>query len=672
MSQSKKQEESGNDEKESKAKGPPNAQKKARQFDFSAMFEQTVEAARLSHSERNQSDKDDEHIPFSITKATTIQERSNADAGGEPQRKDIRSTDGRHHNDDDEEIGPQFPPGMQPPRGITKHILNEQDEDIGPALPSGFIPDKSVQIPSTYDADDGFDEQITASSLIPAVCEVTIPHGSKAVTALSFDLQGTKFSTGCYGYAVNLYEFLKMDSSMKYFRQLHPCECHVINALAFSNNGEMLLVGSGSPQLKILDRQGKDWAETVRGDQYLVDLSNTKGHTAAINCCCWHPINKNEFLTCSDDGSLRLWDITDYKDITKCINTQRKVIKTKNAGGKRAVPTTCCYSRDGKLIAAGCDEGSIQIWKNGKIFVNTTYMNRKAHTGPITRLQFSPDNKRIISRSLDDTLKLFDLDNFTKPLRIAEGLNTTYPQTDCGYSPHGEFIYTTTSFKRKEKESGSLLFFDAETLELLNKIEYPDQGCIRAIWHPKINQIVVTLSNGNCKLYYDPGSSVRGALQCVIRPVRRSRQSEIIREDIILSPLTLEMFQPRGEEGEEKEITEWRIKKFLRMQSKSKKPQFRKPAENPMTGPSAGGRVAKSGGTLHSYIAQQLGTSRNKEFIQDEDIRASILRHADEAEKNPEFVARAYKRSQPVPIFQDNNEDEEQNQGPVYKASKLG
>lgn len=54
---------------------------------------------------------------------------------------------------------------MQPPRGITKHILNEQDEDIGPALPSGFIPDKSVQIPSTYDADDGFDEQVNSDVL---------------------------------------------------------------------------------------------------------------------------------------------------------------------------------------------------------------------------------------------------------------------------------------------------------------------------------------------------------------------------------------------------------------------------------------------------------------------------------------------------------------------------
>lgn len=46
------------------------------------------------------------------------------------------------------------------------------------------------------------------------------------------------------------------------------------------------------------------------------------------------------------------------------------------------------------------------------------------------------------------------------------------------------------------------------------------------------------------------------------------------------------MFQPRGEEGEEKEVTEWRIKKFLRMQNNSKRPQFRKPAEMPMTGPS--------------------------------------------------------------------------------------
>lgn len=128
------------------------------------------------------------------------------------------------------------------------------------------------------------------------------------------------------------------------------------------------------------------------------------------------------------------------------------------------------------------------------------------------------------------------------------------------------------------------------------------------------------------------------------------------------------MFQPRGEEGEEKEITEWRLKRVLRMQSGRQKPQFRKPAEMPMSGHSAGGRVAKAGGTLHSYIAKELGTSKNQTFIKDEDVRASILRHAEAAEEEPLYVAKAYKRTQPKPIFQEEEEEEDE---PQYKVSKL-
>uniref|UniRef100_A0A1I7X0K2 WD_REPEATS_REGION domain-containing protein n=1 Tax=Heterorhabditis bacteriophora TaxID=37862 RepID=A0A1I7X0K2_HETBA len=77
---------------------------------------------------------------------------------------------------------------------------------------------------------------------------------------------------------------------------------HVINSLAFSSNGETLIVCSGQSQIRLLDRKGKQWAETVHGDQYLVDVSNTKGHTASVNCCQFNPIIKTEFITCSDDG----------------------------------------------------------------------------------------------------------------------------------------------------------------------------------------------------------------------------------------------------------------------------------------------------------------------------------------------------------------------------------
>lgn len=75
--------------------------------------------------------------------------------------------------------------------------------------------------------------------------------------------------------------------------------------------------------------------------------------------------------------TLRIWSVDDYKEVTKCINSQQKVIKVKNAGGKRAIPTSCCYSVDGKLIAAGCDDGSIHVWKYGSVFVSFILVHKK-------------------------------------------------------------------------------------------------------------------------------------------------------------------------------------------------------------------------------------------------------------------------------------------------------
>ena len=40
--------------------------------------------------------------------------------------------------------------------------------------------------------------------------------------------------------------------------------------------------------------------------------------------------------------------------------------------------------------------------------------------------------------------------------------------------------------------------------------------------------------------------------------------------------------------------------------------------------------MVASGGSLHSYVAQQIGTMKNKAFLEDNDVRASILRHAEE------------------------------------------
>ena len=78
----------------------------------------------------------------------------------------------------------------------------------------------------------------------------------------------------------------------------------------------------------------------VKGDMYVLDQSRNKGHTARINAGCWHPKIKEEFMTCADDGTMRLWLMENEGRKSK------SVIKTKNRkSGLKCHPTSCTYSR---------------------------------------------------------------------------------------------------------------------------------------------------------------------------------------------------------------------------------------------------------------------------------------------------------------------------------------
>ncbi|MGH0163333.1 UNVERIFIED_CONTAM: hypothetical protein FKN15_048525 [Acipenser sinensis] len=194
---------------------------------------------------------------------------------------------------------------------------------------------------------------------IPDTHEITLQHGTKTVSALGLDPSGARLVTGGFDYDVKFWDFAGMDSALQAFRCLQPCECHQIRSLQYSMTGDVILVVSGNSQAKILDRDGFQVIECVKGDQYIVDMANTKftwvGHTAMLNSGCWHPKIKEEFLTCSNDGTVRTWDVTNEKK-------HKNVFKPRSMQGKRVIPTCCTYSRDGKLIAAGCQDGTIQIW----------------------------------------------------------------------------------------------------------------------------------------------------------------------------------------------------------------------------------------------------------------------------------------------------------------------
>ena len=477
--------------------------------------------------------------------------------------------------------------------------------------------------------DDDEDED-SIEYKIPASHEVEMRHGGKAVTAMASDASGARLASGSIDYELNFWDFAGMDKSMRSFRKISPCENHPIRCLQYSLTGDTILVVSGNSQAKILDRDGFEKMECVKGDQYINDMSKTKGHIAGLTYGSWNPTKREEFLTSALDATLRLWIVKGKE--------QKQVIKTRAQGGLKTNPTSCTFNRDGSLIAAGCLDGSIQMWDTRKMFVNTTHCVRDAHqkNSEISSIVFSYLGTTLATRCNDETMKLWDMRALRKPLHTFEGLFSRYDTTDATFSPDDSLIVTGESLE-KGKDLANLYFYDSKTFELINKIPVTNSHIIKTLWHPKLNQIFVGTGEGIIKGYYDEKRSMRGAKLCIVKSYRKKKQVEVGGMVQVITPHALPMFRQEKSRSLRKQMEKDRLDPV-----KSRRPDL------PITS-GQGGRVASSGGTLSSYVIRNLGLS--KRVDDDQDPREAILKYAKDAEENPIWIAPAYKKTQPKPIF---------------------
>ncbi|KAM9841560.1 WD repeat-containing protein 70 isoform 3-T3 [Aulostomus maculatus] len=618
--------------------------KKARTFDIEAIFEQTrrtaIERSRNTFERQKESPMEEEGESSKSVKPSAHTPRGSTATS--------RKHDGDSSSSDSESdhIGPPLPP--------PQTAQDEEDELVGPPLPPSY---KGSTVHGNSDDDDD-DEQESQDDddddnpvkKIPDTHEITLQHGTKTVSALCLDPSGARLVTGGYDFDVRFWDFAGMDQALQAFRTLQPCDCHQIRSLQYSITGDVILVVSGNAQAKVLDRDGFNVMECVKGDQYIVDMANTKGHTAMLNGGCWHPKLKEEFMTCSNDGTVRTWDLTSEKK-------HKSVFKPRSYQGKKVIPTCCSYSRDGKLIAAGCQDGTIQIWDRN-LSVHTKFHCRQAHTpgSDTSCLSFSYDGMTLASRGGDDTLKIWDIRNFKKPVNVTTGLTNYFAMTDCCFSPDDQLLVTGTSVK-KDEGNGKLVFFDRASFQRVYEIEVTNSSVVRCLWHPKLNQIMVGTGNGLAKVYYDPIKSQRGAMLCVVKSKRKERHAETLTQDYIITPHALPMFREARQRSTRKQLEKDRLDP-----KKSHKP------EPPVSGPGRGGRVAAHGGTLSSFIVKNIALDKTD----DSNPREAILRHAKEASENPYWVAPAYKQTQPEPVFaEESEEDEEADKEPEWKKRKI-
>jgi len=562
-------------------------------------------------------------------------------------------------------------PAMNP--AIVKAVPASDDEEddsmkVGPPLPPGFaipkLPSKPAvtaekkKVATKVDDDDsdssGDEEEEEDEHFIPCTHEIILNHGSKPITALAAEPSGNRFLSGGQDFDMKFWDFAGMDNSLQSFRQLTPCECHQMKSLKFSSTGENILVVAANSQAKVYDRDGYEVLECRKGDQYLNDMLRTRGHTTMLNDGCWHPAKKDEFLTCSNDGTVRAWSLE--KEGKKC----GLIRKCRDKAGRRTQPTCVCYGQvNGKMIVAGCNDGSIQLWDE-KRKDRPNKVVRGAHMSgcAISSVEFSPDKVTFCTRGMDDTVKLWDVRNLKNdPIASACDLPNNFDVTNCTFSPNGKTLVTGVSTKKNEGK-GKLMFMDSVNLEVISEIKVSDSSVIKAIWHERINQVFAATANGNIHVLYDVEKSVKGAKMCVVKRRKKINHTEVIVNHRIMTPYSLPLFREEPERSTKKQQ-----EKDRRDHVKSHRPQ---PPLSTRGG--AGGRLKAHGSTLASFVMRSIA----KDKYDDSNPREAILRHADAAQSDPQWITHAYQDTQPETIFQteDPDADEDPNSHIIVGSNK--
>ncbi|KAI5849335.1 WD40-repeat-containing domain protein [Morchella snyderi] len=489
------------------------------------------------------------------------------------------------------------------------------------------------------DSDDDDDEDE-----YPISHEITLKDHTKPVSSISLDPSGTRIATGSHDYLVKLWDFPSMSSDhLHAFKSFEPSESHHVHAAVFSHvdSGQSLLVVPAAPQARVLSRDGDTLVEFAKGDMYLRDMHNTKGHVSELTAGAWHPTDRAVVATAGTDSTVRIWDVARKRQ-------HRDIMVHKSRTGKGGRSRVCCLAWAGgstggqNLIATVALDGVLALYAGDGPYSRPAMEVRDAHqretwTGGIA---FSHDGRMLVTRGQDGDIKLWDTRKIKTPVTTRTAFATPlHPEATIAFSPNSTTLITGDT-------DGTLHILSAATLRTEHALPVtPGSPLIAVAWHPRINHILTGSANGHVHALYNPALSTRGALLVVAKAPRKrhiddATETAAVSSDAVILPNAILGIGGGGRRGGGGGGGAGGVgggEKDPRRPSR--------PAVTPW------GKSQPDQGHIESSIP--LASMR------DEDPRAALLKYAEMAEREPMFTA-AWRETQPVTVYAEVDEEEEE------------
>ncbi|KAH6559934.1 hypothetical protein BASA50_009024 [Batrachochytrium salamandrivorans] len=238
-----------------------------------------------------------------------------------------------------------------------------------------------------------------------------------------------------------------------------------VNDIKFHPNGNILASGSDDCQIKLFDMNKM---HVKRAFRYLADAY-------PIRSLCFHP-SGDYLISGTDHHAVRIYDI----------HTMRCFIPSNPADHHSGGIIKVAYSPLGTNFATCSQDGSIKLYDTVSSRCINTIPN--AHGGsPVTSVLFSKNSKYLLSAGMDSIGRLWDMTS-GKVLVQYTGASLQTDKTDLIFTHNEEYVVGA------DDESSSLVLWDARTGALLTKLGGHTKQLL-AIASSPVDAGVMTASN---------------------------------------------------------------------------------------------------------------------------------------------------------------------------------